>query len=215
METIEKYIRNNYYDKLNILLLTKDKKDIKNVLNLKMKGYPLLHRVEIKKFNSLIIDLLIEFGLNINDTDDIYGCNILMKAIEEKNEEMILYLLRTNINLNAQDKKGQTALHYAVYNLDYKTIDILLKFDSNSNIQDIHGNTAIMYIGYGLSNQMYTKQEKNELERKIVKLFMNEKGTGKFQMDILLKNNEGLKFSDIVEQNNKNLYKFFVEIDEL
>jgi len=215
MDIIEKYVKSGNYDKLYTLFLLKDKNEIKNSLNLKMKGNPLLHRVEMKKFNSLIVDLLIEFGFNINATDDIYGCTLLMKAVEQQCEEMILYLMRTNINLNAQDKKGQTALHYATYNLDYKTIDILLKFDSNPNIQDIYGNTSIMYIGYGLSNQMYTKIEKNELERKIVKLYMIEKGTGKYPIDVQIKNKDELKFSDIIKEHNKNLYNFFIEIDEL
>ena len=222
METIEKYINKGNFDKLfDYIMNKKDRYNLKKILNLKMKGLPLLHRVDLTNFKSEIIDLLIVHGLEINDTDDLYGSTILMKSIEDNNEKLFLYLLRTSADLNLQDKRGQSALHYSCYNLNYIFIDYLLKFNANPNIQDNFGCTPLMMLAYGISHQLFSCKEKQELEIKIVELFFKNSngtgfrdpalitGTGIYEFDPTIKNKEGLLFSDIVELHNKNLLKYF------
>jgi len=204
MDLIEKYLKKNDYEKIIGYISLKKKDELKSLLNLKMKGQPLLFRVKMKEFDSRIIDYLVDNGLDISDTEDIYGSNLLMKSIEDENEVLFLYLLRTKIDLDKQDKRGQTVLHYASYNLDKKYVDILIKFGANPNIQDIHGCTAWMMIGYGICNLLLTKEDKNKKQKEVINIFFNT------DINISLKDKNDNTFSDIIDTYNKNLVNYFI-----
>ncbi len=68
MDLIEKYIKKNDYEKLIGYMSLKKKDELKSLLNLKMKGQPLLFRVKMKEFDSRIIDYLVDNGLDISES---------------------------------------------------------------------------------------------------------------------------------------------------
>ncbi|KAK8863217.1 ankyrin repeat protein [Apiospora arundinis] len=52
-------------------------------------------------------------------------------------------LLNKGAEINAQDRSGMTALHYASYHQERKTIELLLLSGADATIQDLHGRTAL------------------------------------------------------------------------
>ncbi|KAL9658090.1 hypothetical protein ABK040_013004 [Willaertia magna] len=67
---------------------------------------------------------------------DNYSCNLAKM------------LLRRKVNINYQDKKGRTPLHYAVINENHNLIQLLLKNNANPNIQDNkRKKTPLHYCG--------------------------------------------------------------------
>lgn len=69
----------------------------------------------------------------------------LMAAIESGNSDVIQYLLTQNINLNAQDRNGRTALMWAISQHDTNTIVKLLERGAAVAIKDKMGATALSY----------------------------------------------------------------------
>ncbi|KAK7979867.1 Trimethyllysine dioxygenase [Apiospora arundinis] len=54
-----------------------------------------------------------------------------------------LMLLNKGTEINAQDKSGMTALHYASYHKKWSGIELLLLRGADATIQDLHGRTAL------------------------------------------------------------------------
>ena len=46
------------------------------------------------------------------------------------------------VNINAQNRKGQTALHIAIANQNYKGADLLLDYGIDDKVTDNKGKTA-------------------------------------------------------------------------
>jgi ankyrin repeat protein len=72
--------------------------------------HALFHTIVSNNFEIFL--LLLEFGENINMTDE-ENKTLLMTAVEEENVMMVRYLINHGVNLNAQDIDGLTALDYA------------------------------------------------------------------------------------------------------
>jgi ankyrin repeat protein len=71
--------------------------------------------------------------------------SILHWSMPNGSEEMIEYILETfhDINVDEQNKNGETPLHWACdWNNDI-AVDILLKNDADPNKQDAHGNVPL------------------------------------------------------------------------
>lgn len=68
---------------------------------------------------------------------------LLHIAIAYNSDEIAKILLDADINIGAQDNKGQTALHYAaVYHNTY-IAQLILSMGGNPNIKDIYGNNSL------------------------------------------------------------------------
>ncbi len=100
----------------------------------------MFNRVDL--FNDLI--LLIS---DINMVDE-YGESLLHEAISSQNYHFIDDLLDRNINVNNQNKDGNTALHYLAepYDENDDTIHIITKLiehNGDVNIRNKYGNTPL------------------------------------------------------------------------
>ncbi len=89
-----------------------------------------------------------EEGKRIDSDRDKEGRTPLMRSIMKKDIGEFERLIKKGIHLNRRDKKGMTALHYAVQYGDKNMImiyDLLNKKTSKINInkKDNHGNTAL------------------------------------------------------------------------
>lgn len=68
-------------------------------------------------------------------------------ALQKEKEEMVRLLLGRRARIDAQDRKGKTALHHAVSVQDPVTISLLLEngTEANARIQDKKGRTPLQY----------------------------------------------------------------------
>ena len=93
--------------------------------------------------NNEVAEFLINKVSNINAKSS-YGTP-LMAAVVKNNEKLVDLLLKKNVELNATDTNGTTALHYAVI-FGYTNIVILLTNSKcNTNLKDNRGKTANDY----------------------------------------------------------------------
>lgn len=92
-------------------------------------------------------------GANINlPAGD--GDTPLHSAALRGNEEAIRWLLSQEVNINATNSKGDTALTLAVRAKQYKTVWILLQAGADKFIQTPNGESP-MSLAYSLSNQLF------------------------------------------------------------
>ena len=71
-------------------------------------------------------------------------------AIESKDAQAVKFLLnKGNVDVNAKDANGSTALINAVKTGQDRIVKLLLEKDANIDIKDKTGNTALMYACTG------------------------------------------------------------------
>lgn len=92
--------------------------------------------------------------LNINQKDD-KGETVLMKISKKEdhqvnnlNEVMKLLVKNDKIQIDLEDKNGETALFYAIKDGEYSNGKILLKYGANPNKKNKEGKTPIMLTPY-------------------------------------------------------------------
>lgn len=88
--------------------------------------------------NVQAVERLIAWGSNPMQVDK-KGCTILHCASKNDHFDVIRFLLNTclnQLNLDAQDKKLQTALHFAVINSDLDIVNRLIECGASLTIKD-------------------------------------------------------------------------------
>lgn len=80
--------------------------------------------------------IIVEFTINT--------ASLLMSATAG-NQEIVQLLINSTINLNTQDKNGDTALILAVKHEHKEIVSLLIKANVNINIQNNKGKTALSY----------------------------------------------------------------------
>jgi len=136
-----------------------------------------------KKENEKVKEFLCKNNINIKD--DTYGRTSLMNASFYNSIEILEWLLSQNADVNAQDKKGYTALHFSVQEANLTVTEQLLKNGANVNIQDIHGNTP--------SSVAVTNWKGGKNFEALQKLIKNN-------ADLSIKNNAGISAKDIIPE---------------
>ncbi len=83
---------------------------------------------------------------NMNFKDPENGQTPLIAAVILNRPDRVKTILNSGaeINLNAQDAKGMTALHYAAGQVSTETISLLDPVKMNVNMEDRYGKTALM-----------------------------------------------------------------------
>lgn len=102
-----------------------------------------------KSFNVTILNALIKKGGNVNENPHITP---LMSYIvdsgvggENGNEEFLDALLKNKVNIDAQDKRGRTALMDATLFIQHDLVKKLLKYRPNINLKDQEGHSLIYH----------------------------------------------------------------------
>ena len=118
--------------------------------------FDILHQGDIKLLKAFII----EFGVNSSDRDNR---TILMNCILEGSESDCLKILKfKDLDVNAQDGQGFTALHFAVQENKPKIVSALLKKGIRVDQKDKYGNTAL-----------WRAVMNTEIDPNIIKLLIN------------------------------------------
>ena len=77
---------------------------------------------------------------------DFFGKSPLILVTRKKLYKSIAKIIQYGGNVNVQDFKGRTALHFAVMNNDLIAVIILLYFLADPDIKDRNGNSSLDYI---------------------------------------------------------------------
>jgi len=99
--------------------------------------------------NTLVVSSLVRSGafIDLPDADFRTALHHSLFAYTNK-EQTIRLLLRLNINVNAPDKNGSTALHLAISIGDINTIKLLLRNDAM-----VHAKDLDLALKGGMQNQ--------------------------------------------------------------
>ena len=183
--------------------LIKFKEYIQNIMNHKEPefGLTILHQMVITN-NNKYIDKLIEYGIDINISDN-YGNYPYHYAILENNMTFLKILFEGNykINYNNTNINGETILHLFLTNFDDNILNqedmknILLKLIENTNL-NIQTNEGITCLHLIIDNNFL-------LDKDIVKILES----GKKELNIFISDNEN---QNGIERINKN--KDYIEI---
>ena len=92
--------------------------------------------VAAAKGHAEIISILLNHGAEVN-TRDVYRWTPLMRASFTGHEQAVAALLDdANIDVNAQDDNGATAMHHAATNGYVGIVELLLEHNASSSIRD-------------------------------------------------------------------------------
>ena len=78
----------------------------------------------------------------INLTNE-FGQNLLQEALAYNAREIGVYVIMKKIDVNRQDKKGQTPLHYTALYKDVVLAEEVIKTGGTLDISDNYGNNPI------------------------------------------------------------------------
>ena len=105
---------------------------------------PLLFHA-IKTESKQLIELLVEFNVDANQTSDYDRQTALMLATQLNLMEIALLLLENDADVDAVNKFGQSAIVYAIlYKTKPRLIELLLCWDASLDYQDGDGKTLLL-----------------------------------------------------------------------
>jgi hypothetical protein len=168
------YKNNNSKVNLELIkfLIKIDKNIIKDICNTN-NNVPLIAYASLTN-NLELLNILKEAGINFY----YEKFNILIYyflKVNKINNDVILYLLNNNININICDKELWLMAHIVFFNPDYFTLEvkkIILEKTNNINLQNTLGNTPLHYLIYNNNIDDY----KDILVKKELNIFVKNKG---------------------------------------
>ncbi|OQD98790.1 hypothetical protein PENSOL_c008G07737 [Penicillium solitum] len=102
-----------------------------------------LHRAVLWTESSKIINLLYEYGANLEARTKSFSETPLHKAVYCRNDDSIRALHKLGVNLEAQDHSGATPLHEAAHCGNDDSIRVLHKLGANLEARDHSGMTPL------------------------------------------------------------------------
>lgn len=136
-------------DSILLLFLKKIYENSSLVANTKQAAYAAGLANDVKQFESLQLNILINLRVLINEWPDIIDIadfkkqTPLMMAVNNNDYETANALLEAGANPNLQDIKGRTALHTASAIRSLECTKLLIKYGANEKITSIGGATAL------------------------------------------------------------------------
>lgn len=122
--------------------------DVDFILSLvKEKDRPIaLHRFIETEFDELVAQIItkvVAFDHSLIDPTDHDEVTLLMKAADRKQLSTTKILLGSSVDVNAQDKYGKTALHYAVACDAPEIAELLVRANAGLYIKDHHDRLPV------------------------------------------------------------------------
>ncbi len=100
--------------------------------------------VAIKHNKHRAVKLLLRCGADIDYADNFDGNNALQKAIRYNLEDMALFLLKNDANIESKNKKGDTPLSQAIGKENIRMVQMLI--ESKADITNIHPDKYLKLI---------------------------------------------------------------------
>ncbi len=129
-------------------------------------GETVLHNLVRKKDQTEIINYFIANGVDVN-TPDNDGNTVLMVAAATNNLDVVKQILAKTKNVNAVNKKGESALFEAVRKGSPAIVEFLLANGAKTDLNGEEGNLGVYLI------QSYRKQNANDFNEKLALLTKN------------------------------------------
>ena len=110
-------------------------------------GETALHKASAVSNNNYTLSCLINSGANVNAcTYEYEKCTPLILACETGNS--VNCFLQNGANVDFQDNRGKTALHYAVWSYvhcnSFDNLSALISYGADTNTTDLHKRTPLM-----------------------------------------------------------------------
>ena len=109
---------------------------------LSYNGLNMIHKAAQGNKPSAIIYFNKKYNMDLNATENDNKLNALHLATISGMDNSVIFLLSLGVNPNIQDKKGYTALHYAVKYNHIRIIKKLLQRGADKNILDLKYNKS-------------------------------------------------------------------------
>ena len=94
--------------------------------------------------NLQIFTKLMDNGADINSTTSSSGLNVLHLASQSNFPNIIIYLIeKYKMDINSQDNKGNSGLHWAVYMNSTQAVKYLIYYKIDQNLRDNDNDTAL------------------------------------------------------------------------
>ncbi|CAB0038587.1 unnamed protein product [Trichogramma brassicae] len=100
-----------------------------------------------------IVDLLLRNGAdpNLANAEGLTPLHLIVKSCSDNDELIGLFFkivdeIQRTVQINAQDKLGQTALHYALLGRDKTVVELLLRNGADPNLANVEGLTPLHLI---------------------------------------------------------------------
>ena len=94
---------------------------------------PLMYAAYVGHDN--IVNLLLEYNVNVNARTAKLGATSLMLAASCGNESIVYFLLQNGAKIDAQDNRGWTGLHYATFQGHQNVVKLLLESGANKELR--------------------------------------------------------------------------------
>jgi len=120
--------------------------------------------------NPDILETLLDAGAkaDVRDEIDILNNQVIKRtplesAVDQNNADSVGILLKHGVNPNMQDARGDTALHWAAFQLaDEKVFSLLLDFKADPNVRDNDGKTPLDLVKVGLQSNLWPNRFGNQ-----------------------------------------------------
>lgn len=162
-------------DKKIIKFLVDNGADINFRSKLNQKSTAIEFAFLYEKFTSA--QYLLELGAKLNDED---GIKLLKHGVKSLKIKSLEFLIKNKINLNYQDKDGNTIMHFIAMNEIEKSIEFTIKYIKNAEHIKKFPNHYIM-----LENRINQIKSRWSNYQKIVNLLIDN------GINLKLKNNQG------------------------
>jgi len=90
-----------------------------------------------------VTELLAEQSVDSKDEDERTPLHLASSAFGNNGLDAVNLLLNKGANVNSQDKKGWTALHYAASYQHIRTVKLLLRNSANVNLTNENGESVL------------------------------------------------------------------------
>ncbi len=139
---LHRAVGNNHLEAMKLLLQLGAKVD---AMASDSFSFPVVHHSLIQRRGRDVVEILLNAGASTNLRDSEYGMTALHVAANAKAVEknLVSFLVERGADLNAMDKKGQTALHHAVGFGRFETAQSLIDLGADINAVDKNGNTPL------------------------------------------------------------------------
>ena len=138
------FLKGNYMFKNMIDYRTDEiKLNIKN--NIKSPIEMLFYHIKEHDFDEFV-ELFERKQIDL-DSRNKENDSFLIYAVKCKAMKFVLYLLKRGINVNLENKFGNTALHYAFSDQNFQLADVLLKYGADEFKTNVYGKTPWQCLG--------------------------------------------------------------------